>query len=169
MCRSGVMRYGWRPCIGQGGFTLIEMLIVVLIVGILASAAMPLAALHQRRAQEVQLRENLRIIRRALDDYKRAWDQGRIERRLGESGYPPDLNALVDGVVDVTHPQAKRIYFLRRLPRDPLAPAGMSAEQSWATRSYDSPPDAPVPGRDVFDVHSKALGVGLDGTLYRDW
>lgn len=151
------------------GFTLIEMIVVVLIVSVLASAAMPLAALHKRRTQEAELRENLRILRRALDDYKKAWDLGRIEKRVADTGYPPNLQVLVDGVVDISRSDGSRIYFLRRLPRDPLADARWPAEQTWATRSYESPPDAPSPGKDVFDVSSNAQGIGLDGIPYRQW
>ena len=151
------------------GFTLIEMMVVLVIVGILASAAMPLAGLHRRRQQEFDLRENLRVLRRALDEYKQAFDQGRIEKKADASGYPPSLNVLVEGVADVSSPKGAKIYFLRRLPRNTLAPADLPAAQTWATRSYESPPDQPSPGRDVFDVLADVDGVGLDGTPYRSW
>lgn len=151
------------------GFTLIEMVVVVLMVSILASAAMPLAALSKKRSQEAQLRQSLRTIRLALDDYKRAWDQGRIERKIDQSGYPPNLDVLVKGVVDVSSPKAGRIYFLRSLPRDPFADAALPAASTWGLRSYASPPDAPVAGGDVFDVYSLTEGVSLDGTPYRRW
>lgn len=153
----------------QRGFTLIEMMVVVVIVGILASAAMPLAALHKRRQQESELRENLRTMRRALDAYKQAFDQGRIEKKVDASGYPPALELLVRGVVDITSPGGGKIYFLRRLPRNPFAALDIPAEQTWATRSYESPPDHPSAGRDVFDVYVDAEGTGLDGTPYRSW
>lgn len=158
---------GRRP--DTRGFTLIEMIMVVMIVGILASAAMPLAALHKRRAQEAELRVALRTVRTAIDAYKAAWDQGRIEKKEGETGYPPDLHVLVDGVLDIRQAGQRRMYFLRRLPRDPLADASLPAAQTWALRSYDSPPQAPQPGADVFDVHSRHEGQGLDGTPYRQW
>lgn len=152
------------------GFTLIEMLVVVLIVGILASAAMPLAELSQRRAKEAELRANLRQLRSAIDDYKKAWDDGRIEHQMQDSGYPPDLDTLVKGVVDVKSPKAsKRLYFLRRVPRDPFADPLLPAARGWGLRSYDSPADAPQRGADVFDVYSTAPGVGLDGVPYRQW
>jgi general secretion pathway protein G len=151
------------------GFTLIEMIVVVLIVSILASAAMPLAALHKRRTQEAELRENLRTIRRAIDSYKRAWDAGKLEKKVNESGYPPSLQVLVAGVKDVTQPDDKLIYFLRRLPRDPFAASDVPAEETWGLRSYESPPDQPAPGEDVFDVYSTASGQGLDGTAYASW
>lgn len=151
------------------GFTLIEMVVVVLMVSILASAAMPLAAMSKRRAQEVELRESLRQIRAAIDDYKRAWDQGRIEKKPDQTGYPPRLEVLVEGVVDASSAEGKRIYFLRRLPRDPFSDRQLLAAQTWGVRSYASPPDAPQAGADVFDVYSQSGGVSLDGTPYRRW
>ena len=156
------------PCRPRG-FTLIEMVVVVMLVGILASAAMPLASLQHRRAQESELRQNLRTLRTAIDAYKAAWDDGRIEKREGDTGYPPTLRALVEGVPDISQPAKPRIYFLRRLPRDPLADRTMPAEQTWGLRAYASPPEAPAPGADVFDVYSQAEGMGLDGTPYRQW
>lgn len=151
------------------GFTLIEMVIVVMIVGILASAAMPLAALHKRRSQEAELRQALRTLRMAIDEHKRAWDTGRIEKKADASGYPTSLEALVQGVPDASSPTGQRIYFLRRLPRDPFADPQWPPEQTWAPRSYASPPDAPAPGADVFDVASRTPGMGLDGVPYRQW
>ncbi|MDI1257897.1 type II secretion system protein [Aquabacterium sp.] len=159
-----------KPSRQQRGFTLIEMVVVVMMVGILASAAMPLAALHKRRAQEADLRQALRTVRTAIDDYKRAWDQGRIEKKADETGYPPSLEALVQGVPDATSPKGERIYFLRRLPRDPFADdPSLPEAATWGLRSYASPPDAPAPGKDVFDVHVLRDGTAMDGTFYRDW
>jgi len=152
------------------GFTLIEMLVVVLIVGILASAALPLAELTQRRAKEAELRANLRTLRTAIDDYKKAWDDGRIEHQTQDTGYPPDLETLVKGVADVKSAKSgKRIYFLRRVPRDPFADPLLPAARTWGLRSYDSPPDAPQRGTDVYDVYSTSPGEGLDGVPYRQW
>jgi len=152
-----------------GGFSLIELLVVVSIMAVLAAIGLPLAELSQRRAQEEDLRRSLREIRTALDDYKRLVDQGHIAKPADGSGYPPTLEVLVDGVVDARSAQGNRIFLLRRLPRDPFAPAELPAAQTWALRSYASPPDDPQPGRDVFDVHSQAPGNGLDGTPYGSW
>lgn len=202
------------------GFTLIEMVVVVMIVGILASAAMPLMALHKRRTQEAELKESLRTLRRAIDAYKQAADKGDIAKRPDDSGYPPSLDVLVKGVPKLTPgaalsagkpgeakpggsgaaaaagaaPSAANaassafslnlfgtstggatgkapatIYFLRRLPRDPFADPTVPAAQTWGLRSYASPPNAPAPGADVFDVYSRSEGVGLDGVPLREW
>jgi len=153
----------------QRGFTLIEMVVVVLIVSILASAAMPLAALQKRRSQEAELHQALRTLRSAIDEYKKAWDQGKIEKHVDDTGYPPTLDALVKGVRDASSPKSGRIYFLRRLPRDPFADQDLPDAKTWGLRSYASPPDAPAPGADVFDVYSQSEGVGLDGTPYQQW
>lgn len=151
------------------GFTLIEMLVVVLIMGLLASAAWPLAQLNQRRAKETELRQALRTLRGAIDLYKRAWDDGRIEHKADATGYPPSLQVLVDGVPDAKDPKGRLIFLLRRLPRDPFADPQLDAAQTWALRSYGSPPDAPAPGDDVYDVSSRSPRVGLDGVPYAKW
>lgn len=151
------------------GFTLIEMVVVVLIVSIMASAAMPLATLQKRRSQEAELRQALRTLRTAIDDYKKAWDQGKIEKRVDDTGYPPNLNVLVQGVRNAGDAKAGRIYFLRRLPRDPFGDPDVPDGRTWGLRSYASPPDAPSPGADVFDVYSQSDAMALDGTPYRQW
>ena len=128
------------------------------------------AALSQRRAQEEELRRSLREIRGAIDQYKRLVDAGHIERSVGDSGYPPSLQVLVEGLTDAMTPQATKIYILRSLPRDPFSPPDVTtAADTWALRSYASPPDDPQPGEDVFDVHSKSSATGLNGIAYKRW
>lgn len=154
----------------QRGFTLIELMITVAILGILAVGLVPLGELAVQRAKEAELRQSLRQIRIAIDAYKKATDDGRIPRKADESGYPPSLDALAGGVADAKSPAKRPMYFLRRLPRDPFFPNGSAApEQTWGIRSYDSPPDSPSPGKDVYDVYSLDAGVGLNGVPYRKW
>ncbi len=152
------------------GFSLIELLVVVAIMAILASIGMPLAELSHQRGMEEDLRRSLREIRTALDSYKRLVDDGRIERAIDGTGYPPDLLSLVAGVKDARSPTGAKLYFLRKLPRDPLeSELSIPAQDTWALRSYSSPPDDPKPGKDVFDVHSKSTTTGIDGTPYSSW
>jgi general secretion pathway protein G len=159
-----------RRAAGQRGFTLIELVITVAIVGLLASAALPLASMTIQRAKESELRAALRDIRSAIDNYKDAAERGRIEVAADATGYPPDLRVLYQGVEDITSPDKKLIYFMRRLPRDPFYPDGAAApEETWGLRSYASPPDAPAPGDDVFDVYALSTGKGLNGVPYHDW
>lgn len=148
-------------------FTLIELVMTVAIIALLTSIALPLAEIASRRTAEQQLRVALRDIRTALDAYKQAADEGRIALPPGASGYPRKLEDLVDGVTDARAPRGEKIYFLRRLPRDPLAPA--DTPSAWGKRSYRSPPAAPEEGDDVFDIYSLAAGVGLNGVPYRAW
>jgi general secretion pathway protein G len=156
----------WRA----GGFTLLELLVTVAIVGTLAMVALPLAEMTVKRNREAALLSALREIRSGIDAYKQAADEGRVFKAVGDTGYPPALALLVDGIEDARDPKKARIYFLRRLPRDPLHPdKDLPAAETWGLRSYDSPPDAPMPGQDVFDVHSLSPGVGLNGVPYRQW
>ncbi len=144
------------------GFTLIELLVTVAIVAVLASAALPLNELMVQRAKEQDLRRALRELREAIDAHKQAWDDGRILRRVGESGYPKRLGDLVEGVEDQRDPRRARIFFLRRIPPDPFG-------EPWGLRSYASPPEDPREGEDVFDVFSRSERVGLNGKPYRQW
>jgi len=145
------------------GFTLIELLIVVAIVALLASVAAPLAELSFQRGKEQELRTALREIREGIDAYKRAADEGRIERKADASGFPPSLETLVQGVADKTSPEKSTIYFLRRIPRDPIT------GEDWGLRSYASPASDPQPGKDVYDVYSRSDETGLNKVPYREW
>ena len=145
------------------GFTLIEMVITVAIVALLASVALPLAEVTVQRNKEKDLRVALRDIRTAIDAYKRAADEGQIERKADESGYPPSLAALVQGAEDKRKADGSKVYFLRRVPADPLS------GDDWGLRSYASSPTEPQPGKDVFDVYSRSADRALNGTAYREW
>jgi general secretion pathway protein G len=155
---------------GDRGLTLIELLITITILAIIASVVIPLSEMSVKRQQELELRRNLRMMRTAIDEYKRAWDEGKIKKTPDESGYPPTLDALVRGVTDVTSPEGRKLRFLRRIPRDPMNPdTTVSAEQSWGIRSYESDPDFPEEGDDVFDVYSMSEETAIDGTAYNTW
>ena len=151
-------------------FTLVEMLVTLVLVSILASAALPMAELVVQRNKEQELRRNLREIRDALDAYKLAVEEGRIIRKQGDSGYPPSLDVLAQGSVDAKSLRGAKIYFLRRVPRDPFsADPKIPAADTWGKRSYASSAEAPEEGADVFDVYSLSTANGLNSMPYREW
>jgi len=155
---------------GERGFTLIELVVAVAIVGVLAWMAVPLLEVTMQRHKEAELRLALRQIRGALDAYRQAVLDKRVEAPADASGYPPRLERLAEGVPDITKPDRRPIYFLRRLPRDPFTSDGdAGAADTWGKRSYASPPDDPKEGEDVFDVHSRSEKIGLNGVRYREW
>ena len=158
------------------GFSLIELLVTLAILALLASMAAPLLELTHQRKKEHELQKALQDIRQAIDAYKAASDAGRIEHKQGESGYPPDLNVLFQGVPAANAKEQgagkkkPKIFFLRRLPRDPLYPdTSVPAERTWGKRSYESEYDKPKAGKDVYDVYSLSPDKALNGTFYREW
>jgi general secretion pathway protein G len=153
-----------------GGFTLIELVVAVAIVGVLAMMAVPLMEATARRQKEADLRAALRQIRGAIDAYHQAVLDKKIAAPADASGYPPDLERLAQGVTDISSPEGRKLFFLRRLPRDPFNPeAGLTAAQTWGKRAYASPPDEPREGEDVYDVFSRSEKKGLNGVAYREW
>jgi len=152
------------------GFSLVELLVSVAILGVLASVAMPVVELTQRRQKEAELRAALRDIRHAIDAYKDAADKRRIKVDPDGSGYPPSLADLVNGTPDLSSKNGALIYFLRRVPRDPFnSDPTVATSDSWGKRSFASPANKPMPGADVYDVYTKAEGVGLNGIAYKEW
>lgn len=153
-----------------GGFTLIELMISLVIISLLASIALPISELTVQRTKESELHRDLQIIRSGIDAYKKAWDSGRIATSIGKSGYPETLELLVEGSVDLTSQDGNKIYFLRRIPRDPFNnDSSLTAAQTWGKRSYESSADDPQEGEDVYDVYTLAHGKGLNGIPYKDW
>lgn len=156
------------PLRTERGYTFVELLIVVTLLGILAAAAMPLVRVSVRRQKEAELRYTLREVRLAIDRYKDAVDRGMIGGtyvRLGSEGYPPDLKTLVEGVPVANDASGRRLKFLRRIPLDPIMNS-----TDWGLRAYqDSPDSMSWGGGNVFDIYSKAPGKGLDGVPYRQW
>ncbi len=165
--RTGLPRP--RPA-GQRGFTLIELVVAAGILAILAMGIVPVAKVASVRADEIELRRNLRTLRMAIDAYHAAAGAGEIDPDFIEpdhENYPPDLEALADGVPGPRGPDGRSpiLRFLRRLPADP-----MTGRPDWLLRSYqDDPGRLSWGGQNVYDVRSAAPGIGLDGTPYRSW
>lgn len=150
------------------GFTLVEMLAVMAVLGILAAMAFPLAEVSVQRDRERELKRALWEIRDAIDAYKKSVDAGDVAAAAGTAGYPPSLAVLVNGVPNAKA-SGQMLYFLRRVPKDPFADPALPADRSWGLRSFDSPADAPRPGADVYDVYSLSDKVGLNGAPLKDW
>lgn len=152
------------------GFSLIELIISLAILGLLATLATPLIELTIKRQKEQELRKALQEIRVAIDAYKIASDEGKIERKADETGYPPNLKVLYEGVLDATDTKNNKIYFLRRLPREPFYPDNNAAvADTWGKRSYASEYNQPKEGKDVYDVYSLSPDNALDDTAYSEW
>jgi general secretion pathway protein G len=146
---------------GQTGMTLVELVVVAGILAILATVAVPIARYAIKRQQEKELKYDLAQMRTAIDEYKRAADAGAFQIKLDSYGYPPDLDTLVTGV----EIQDKKVKFLKHIPVDP-----MTHQADWGMRSMqDEPATDSWGGQNVFDVHSKSDGVGLNGIHYREW
>ena len=151
---------------GDGGFTLIEMIVTLGILAMLAGLAIPAARNDAKRRREVQLKYSLSEFRRAIDSYKADCERGLVgplDRKLNDECYPPKLEVLVEGI----HPpnSTKTIRYLRAIPIDP-----MSDKAEWGLRSVQDEPDTSSWGeQNVYDVHSLSDATALNGTKYREW
>jgi general secretion pathway protein G len=151
------------------GFTLVELLVTLTIVSILALAVLPLAKTAVKREREITLRRNLRIMREAIDAYKKLADEKAFEFDEDTEGYPPDLEILVEGIeakVEVDGQETtKLVKFLRRIPKDP-----MTNSYDWGLRSYQDDSDSDIwGGENVYDIYTKSPGTALDGSKYKEW
>jgi len=153
------------------GFTIAEMIITLSLIAVLALSALPLGKMAVKRENEIELARALRLMREAIDAYKKLADEKKIEVEEDTEGYPPTLETLVKGV-EVQDKDAKgqagrkkTVKFLRRIPKDP-----MTNSFDWGLRSYQDDPDSDVWGEEnVYDVYTKSPALALDGTRYRDW
>ena len=146
------------------GFTLVELLITLTVLGVLASVAMPLVEVTVKRTKEIELRRGLREIREGIDRFKAEYDKARQHARDAReifktrvsserSGYPLTLEELVETKT------------LRRIPKDP-----MSTEGQWVSRSYSDSLDTTLTDRrDIYDVRSASTATAMDGSRYDTW
>jgi general secretion pathway protein G len=158
--------------INQKGVTFIELLVVISILAILSALVLPVARYSVRRHKEIELRQNLRIIRNAIDAYHEAavpsipGTAPKIQIKFGTDGWPPNLEALVEGEAIIGDASGKKIRFLRRIPFDPI-----TNSYEWGFRSTQDEPDSAVwGGENVWDVYCKSQAVTLDGvSKYNEW
>ena len=152
----------------SSGLTTVELLAALGVLMVLVSIAIPVMRWDDKRRREDELKIYLHVMREAIDLYKTAADEGKIEQKdVDQRHYPLDLDELVEGV-DVADPlsgKTHKIHFLQKIPVDPF-----TGEAEWGKRSYQDDWDSTSwGGENVYDVYSLSDGKALDGTKYRDW
>ncbi|HEY4492288.1 MAG TPA: type II secretion system protein [Acidobacteriota bacterium] len=161
-----------RKVTNQKGVTLIELLVVIAILMVLSSLVLPVARFAIQRQREIELKRNLRVLRDAIDAYREAAQPStpgavpKIQTKFGTDGWPPNLEALVEGEARIGDAAGKKIKFLRRIPIDPI-----TNSYDWGLRSYQDEPDSTAwSGENVWDVYSKSTALSLDGVShYNEW
>lgn len=145
------------------GFTFVELVLTVSLMAMLAGVALPLASTMERRTRELELRQDLRLLRRAIETYHLTVEiHPAPSVNLTAEGWPEDLDVLVEGI-DLGLPVKTK--FLRRIPVDPF-----TKKAEWGKRSKKQDPDDSMwDGVNIFDVYSLAEGTALDGSRYREW
>lgn len=168
---------------GVRGVTLLELIVTIAIVMVLAAVAMPFSKYTSKRTQELELRQKLREMRLAIDEFHKDWardgdvltgqlcvkNKTSCKEYTGMTGYPKELKTLLEvkltgAEATVRETTAIRRY-LRRIPVDP-----MTGSTDWGLRCYKDPPETKEWCKDdVFDVSSKSEDKAIDATNYRDW
>lgn len=159
--------------VNNRGISLIELIVTLIILSILAGLILPSAQMTMKRSRELELRRDLRIMRTAIDEYYKTYQQALNEKKIlpvmDKSGYPETLQALVEGY-DFGGLTNYKKKFLRRIPVDPFNPPQPGEEPKWGLRSYTDQPDSSSwGGEDVYDVYSLSGETAIDGTKYKDW
>jgi general secretion pathway protein G len=126
----------------EGGFTLVELMVVMLIIGVLAAIAIPSYISSVKNAKEAVLKEDLHVLRNAIDSYT-----------MDKQKAPQSLDDLVQS------------GYLREIPKDPMT----HSTETWVTTTDDTLEsiDQSEPG--INDVHSSSQELGLDGQMYSTW
>jgi general secretion pathway protein G len=159
--------------LNKRGISLIELIVTMVILSVLALLILPSAQMAMKRNREMELRRNLRMVRTAIDEYKKNYDQAIAEKKLipsmDNTGYPETLEVLVDGY-DFGGLVNYKKKFLRKIPVDPFNPPKPGEEPEWGLRSYKDEPDSESwGGEDVYDIYSLSGDTAIDGTKYKDW
>ncbi|HTU03518.1 MAG TPA: type II secretion system protein [Candidatus Sulfotelmatobacter sp.] len=146
------------------GVTLIELLVSIAVLGVLASAAMPLLFVSTTRSRELELRRTLRHVRDGLDRFKAEYDKAKANSRDALPEFRKLVSADRSGY-PLTFEEMVQTKILRRVPQDP-----MSSDGKWVLLSYSDNPDTSLSdGKDIYDIHSASKAVALDGTTYDTW